>query len=256
MSDTKLEKKRTITKIAMAAITIVSALLILLALLALSPPANAEQVKHQVSHDEMLSVFGEFLSQHEVYSDVPHRLYSKRIMDSVSSEGAIEIRIVDRKRNSLLKSDNFQVVLMSGGKTIRRFELRVYIGIEVPVAVATRDIKRGESLNDTEAYKIAWRDLSTSSVRMPVYKDDEIDSFVLKVNCRAGRELDRNLMEMPDIIHKGDRVIVFFDYNGLMLTMIGKALESGKLNERIKVLNEKSRKTIVCKVTGDGEVEL
>lgn len=256
MSDANFEKKRSITRIAMAAVTIISAFLILLALLALSPPASAEQVTFQVSHDEMLSVFEEFLAQHEIYSDVPHRLYSKRIMDSVSSESAIEIRIVDRKRNSLLKSDNFQVVLMSGGKTIRRFEMRVYIGIEVPVAVATRDIKRGEGLNDTKAYEFSWRDLSTSSVRMPVYQGDEIDSCVLKVNCGAGRELDRNLMEQPDIIHRNERVIVFFNHNGLMLTMIGKALESGKLHDRIKVLNETSRKTVVCEVTGDGEVEM
>ena len=256
MSETNLKKKRAITRIAMAAITIVSALLVLLALLALSPPASAEQARHQVSHDDMLSVFDDFLSQHDVYSDIPHRIYSKRIMDSVSSDAEIEIRIVDRKRNNILKSDNFQVVLISGGKTIRRFELRVYIGIEVPVAVASRNIKRGESLNDSEAYEFAWRDLSSSPVRMPVYKDDEIESLVMKVNCIVGRELDRNLMEQPDIIHRGDRVIVFFDYNGLMLTMIGKAHESGKLGERIKILNEKSRKTIICKVTGEGEVEL
>ena len=177
-------------------------------------------------------------------------------MDSVSSDAEIEIRIVDRKRNNILKSDNFQIVLMSGGKTIRRFELRVYIGIEIPVAIASRDIKRGESLINSDAYEFAWRDLSASPVRMPVYKNDKIDNLVMKVNCNSGRELDKNLMVLPDIIHRNESVIVFFDYNGLMLTMIGKALESGKLGERIKILNEKSRKTIICKVTGEGEVEL
>lgn len=237
-------------------IAIIFALLILPALFASAPSASADQSKYQVSNDEIVSAFDNFLSNHDVYSNIPHRIYSKRIMDSVYSNSEIEIRIVDRKRSNILKGDNFQIVLMSSGKAIRRFEMRGYIGIEVPVAVAIRNINRGESLSSSDAYEFSWRDLSACPVRMPVYKDDDIGNLVMKVNCIAGRELDKNLMEQPDIIVRNERVIVFFEYNGLQLTMIGKAQESGKLGERIKILNEKSKKTIICKVTGHGEVEL
>ncbi|MFH1514632.1 MAG: flagellar basal body P-ring formation chaperone FlgA, partial [bacterium] len=112
-----------------------------------------------------------------------------------------------------------------------------------------------ESLNGSNAYEITYRDLSGSAVRMPIYECDDIADLVMRVNCQNGRTLDMTLMEKPDVILRGDRVIVFFENNGLALTMIGKALEPGKMGERIKILNERSLKTILCKVTGDGEVE-
>lgn len=228
---------------------------VVFALLVMSSPASASEIKHRVTHDDVVNALESFLAENEAYFDIPYRIYSKRIMDVVTSDNKIEIRIVDRIRGKLLKSDHFQVIIMSNGKTIRRFELRGYIGIEVPVAIASRDLLRGESLENSNAYEISYRDLSGSAVRMPIYTSDEIADLVMRVNCQNGRTLDKTLMEKPDVVLRGDRVIVFFENDGLALTMIGKALESGKMGGRIKILNERSRKTIFCKVTGEGEVE-
>ena len=251
MSSFKKAKQKLIS----AFYTAIVACIVVFALLVLSSPASAGENKYRVTHDDVVTAFESYLAGHEAYSEIPYRIYSKRIMDVVTSVDEIEIRIVDRLRGKLLKSDHFQVNLMANGKTIRRFELRGYIGIEVPVAIASRDLLRGESLNDSNAYEITYRDLSGTAVRMPIYKSDNISDLVMRVNCQNGRTLDKTLMEKPDVVLRGDRVIVFFENDGLALTMIGKALESGKIGSRIKIINERSRKTIFCKVTGQGEVQ-
>jgi flagella basal body P-ring formation protein FlgA len=214
----------------------------------------ASTQSYSVTHDDIISSLDSFLKNHDVYGSIPYRLYSKRIMDTVSFDNELSIRIVDRSRDKLLKSDNFQVAIMSSGKTLRRFELKTYVGIEVPIAVVTRDLKRGERIDD--AYEFRWCDLTGSPVRAPMYEGDEIKDRVVRVTIRAGRELDRSILEAPDLVKRGDKIIAIFTIGGLTLTMSGRALDSGKLGDSIKILNEVSGRTIVCEVTGSNEVRV
>jgi flagella basal body P-ring formation protein FlgA len=206
-----------------------------------------------VTHDDVIKALEGYLAGHEVYSTIPYRIYSKRQIDDVTRNTPIEVKIFDRTRSTLLRSDNFQVVLMSDGKTIRRFELRGFVGIEVPVGCVNRDVKRGEVIDN--ALEFAYRDLTNTPVMSPVYENDDIKGLVLKVNLRTGREIDRNLLEQPNLVFKNDRVIVFFESDGLSITMVGTAMRDAKLGERVDVLNERSGNIIRCVVTGEGEVE-
>jgi len=214
----------------------------------------AAETSNKVTHDDMVNTLDSFLKNHDVYSSIPYRLYTKRIMDTVDFDNEIEIKIVDRSRDRILKSDNFQVVIMSNGKTLRRFELKTYVGIEVPIAVATCDLKRGEKVDGL--YEFRWCDLTGSSVRTPIYESDEIKNRVVRVTLRAGRELDVSMLEAPDLVRRGERVVAIFSSGGLTLTMSGKALESGKLGDRVKILNEVSGRTIICEVVDEGQVRI
>lgn len=224
---------------------------ILLLLMAPSVAQSSDSV-NSVSHDDVISALNSFLASHEVYESIPCRLYTKRIMDTVSYPNTLEIKIVNRSRDRLLKSDNFQVAIMSDGKTIRRFELKTYIGIEVPVAVISRDLKRGERIDG--AYDFRWCDLTGTSIRSPIYEGEEISNRVVRVTLRAGRELDEAILEMPDLVRRGDKVAVVFANGGLALTLSGKALQNGKIGDTVDVLNESSGRTVVCEVTGEGTV--
>jgi flagella basal body P-ring formation protein FlgA len=212
------------------------------------------QFDGKVTNDDVISALESFINSSDTYSGIPFRIYSKQVMDTITADGTLEVKIFDKAREGLLKSDNFQATITTNGKTIKRYELRSYIGIEVPVATAKCDLKRGERLDGSYAFK--WRDLSSTSVRMPVYEGENLVDQVLKVNIRAGREIDKNLLEMPYLVFRGDKVRVVLSSGSLMLSMTAKALESGKMGDSIEILNETSGKRITARVTGDGEVSI
>jgi len=216
--------------------------------------SGENEPKGKITHDDVITTLDSFLKGHELYSTIPFRIQTKRNIDTITTDGELEIKIVDRAREGLLKSDNFQAIILQDGKTIRRLELRQFLGIEIQVAVASRDIKRGERTDG--AYEFRWRDLSGRSVRMPVYEGCDLAGQVMKVNVREGREIDRSLLEVPFLVKRGDKVVVTFISGGLTLSMNAKALGAGKLGDMIEVFNEMSGKTITVKVTGEGEVQI
>lgn len=214
----------------------------------------ANENKGVVTHENIINALDQHIKSGDFYSEIPYRIYSKQIIDNVTAEKSIEIRIIDRNRGKVLKSDNFQAVLISDGKTIRRFELRAYIGIEVPVAIASRDIRKGEKIGNVIEFR--YVDLTGESSRTPIYQGDQIPDTVVKVNLQAGRVIDSSLLEMPDLIKRGQKVLVFSEIGAISISMVASALESGKLGDEIKVLNEASGKTILCIITGAGETEI
>ena len=254
MKLSKRFKHHSETGIIKGLITIITAVLMFFLLMNICPPANAVGMEYGVSHEDITKALDNYLVSDKCASNIPYRLYTKRIIDDVRSDSKIEIRIVNRNRGKVLKSDNFQAVLITDGKTIRRFELRGYIGIEVPVAIASRDIKRGERISGFIEYE--YIDLTGNSARMPIYEGDEIDDSVTKVNLQSGRVLDISLLERPDLIKRNQKVLVFIESPTISISMMGRALESGKLGEEIRILNEYSGKTIYCTVTGQGEAEI
>ena len=236
----------------------VSVLFFLFVFLMIAVPAYAvdqdARYDGKVTHENVVAALESFINANDAYSAIPFRTYTKQVLDTVSTDGPLEIRIIDRAREGILKIDNFQAAIILNGKTIRRFELRTFLGIEVLTAVANRDLKRGDKVDG--AYDFKWRDLSTSPVRMPVYEGDNLQDQVMRVNVRAGREIDQSLLEMPFLVKRGEKVNILFSSGKLTLRMTGKALESGKLGDTIEILNETSGKKITVKVTGDGEVSI
>jgi flagella basal body P-ring formation protein FlgA len=223
-------------------------------LVSASPLVHANGNQNTVTHDNIISALDQYIKSGDFYSGIPYRIYTKQIIDNVTADKNIEIRIIDRNRGKVLKSDNFQAVLISDGKTIRRFELRAFIGIEVSAAIASRDLRKGEKIGS--AIEFRYVDLTGESSRTPIYQGDQIPDSVVKVNLQSGRIIDSSLLEMPDLIRRGQRVIVFSEIGSLSISMVASALESGKLGDEIKVLNESSGKTLLCIITGEGETEI
>ena len=58
----------------------------------------------------------------------------------------------------------------------------------------------------------------------------------------------------PEIVLKNDTVMIYYEVPGIVLTMRGKALESGAEGDLVSVLNVNSKRTIQGVVTGPGRV--
>jgi len=71
---------------------------------------------------------------------------------------------------------------------------------------------------------------------------------------RAGQPLRNADLMRPEIVQKNDTVMLYYEVPGIVLTMRGKALESGAEGDLVSVLNVNSKRTIQGIVTGPGRV--
>ncbi|AKT29810.1 flagellar basal body P-ring formation chaperone FlgA [Pseudomonas syringae pv. actinidiae] len=63
-------------------------------------------------------------------------------------------------------------------------------------------------------------------------------------------------LEQPQMIHKGDQVVIIARSGSLAVRMPGEAMSDGGFNEQIRVKNLNSQRVIKANVTGPGQVEV
>ncbi|MBW2155012.1 MAG: flagellar basal body P-ring formation protein FlgA [Deltaproteobacteria bacterium] len=70
----------------------------------------------------------------------------------------------------------------------------------------------------------------------------------LKQSLKEGQPLRSNMIAVPPVIKRGDRVKIVAQRGGLKVETVGIAKGSGALGEQIKVMNITSRKTVVGRI--------
>jgi flagella basal body P-ring formation protein FlgA len=71
-----------------------------------------------------------------------------------------------------------------------------------------------------------------------------------------GRTITDRMVELPPVIHRGDRVTLIVRRPGLLVTTVGEARQDGAPNHTIQVLNLSSRRTVQGRVVDEGTVEV
>jgi len=121
----------------------------------------------------------------------------------------------------------------------------------VPVAVLTRSLERGALVRAgdvTREYK------PRNEVLTAYVSPDQAAGMELKRALGAGQMLrDADLMR-PELVRRGEAVVIIYRTGGIYLTIRGKAEESGALGEMVAITNLQSKRSVHGVVTGPGEV--
>jgi flagella basal body P-ring formation protein FlgA len=64
-----------------------------------------------------------------------------------------------------------------------------------------------------------------------------------------------SFLEQPQMVHKGDQVVITARSGSISVRMPGEALSDGAFNEQIRVRNLNSNRVIKANITGAGQVE-
>ena len=140
------------------------------------------------------------------------------------------------------------------GRTGRRLSLR-YMGTAfetVEAAVLTRALNRGDLVKAADVVterraKAEFRNDAASPAGAAVGR-------AARRALRAGDALHAGDLTKPDIVQRNETVTLIYATPGLMLTMRGKAVDSGAEGDTVSVLNIQSKRTVQGTVIGPGEV--
>jgi len=122
----------------------------------------------------------------------------------------------------------------------------------IEAAVPIRALARGDVIKAGDIV-IERRPKNEFSSEPPALAAAVVGQAARRV-VRAGQPLRNADLMKPEIVQKNDTVMLYYEVPGIVLTMRGKALESGAEGDLVSVLNVNSKRTIQGVVTGPGRV--
>jgi flagella basal body P-ring formation protein FlgA len=84
----------------------------------------------------------------------------------------------------------------------------------------------------------------------------QAEGKILRVGLLAGAPILSPFLEMPIVVHRGQRVLLTLSASTMIIEATAVALEDGRVGETIAVENPDSKKTIHATVAKDGSVEM
>jgi flagellar basal body P-ring formation protein FlgA len=142
--------------------------------------------------------------------------------------------------------------LASGGRAQWRYTGSAVETIEV--AVMQRALAKGDIVRPADI-ALERRPKNEFSGE-PAANPAEAAGMAARRTVRAGAPLRAADLARPELIQKNDTVMLHYQVPGIVITMRGKALDSGAEGDVVGVLNVSSKRTIQGIVTGPGRVSV
>ncbi len=129
---------------------------------------------------------------------------------------------------------------------------KLYRLVEVPVPV--RRIMRGETITERDIEMIDMR--AASLAGQSIVDPSMLIGLSAKRTLRTGAPVASNSIEPPVLIKKGSLVTVRAWSANMVLTARAKAMQSGGMNDVVRVMNMHSNRVIEAVVTGPGQLDI
>lgn len=128
------------------------------------------------------------------------------------------------------------------------------VGVNRPVVVMAVSRGRGAALRATDL-ALERRDLGT--LRAGYLTDPaEVVGMQLRRPVQARAVLHTGLAEAPELVSRGERVVLEAAGGGIAVQVEGEALAAGALGERVRVRNLATRRVVEGRVAGKGLVTM
>lgn len=130
----------------------------------------------------------------------------------------------------------------------------VTISVYKNVLVASHQLQKGTVLTESD---IKLKKIDLAKLHYGFFEElKQGTGKKLKKRVLAGAVLTPAMLKNPQLIRRGQQVTIMAQSGRMMVRMEGKALASGAVGERIKVMNIKSRKKLEGVITSSGEVKV
>ncbi len=168
----------------------------------------------------------------------------------VLPKGRISWQVSAPRNSSLTGSVPHSVVLKVNEDFERRVNLTAVVEVRVKAVVSSRPLGRYKPIEESD---IELRDVDLAGLPADFISDPE--AVIGKRTRRAvdARAILRpDLVELPPVVKRGDRVQIVAETAGMRITAVGEVKQKGCVGERIPVVNLGSNKVIQARVV-DGQ---
>jgi flagella basal body P-ring formation protein FlgA len=152
------------------------------------------------------------------------------------------------------QKDFFEATLAapSASNPIKKISVMGQVERLTRVPVLKSGLRNGDIIGATD---IEWIDMVATSVqRDTITREDSLTGMTPQNIVHAGKPIKTTDLERPQIVARGENVILIFAEGPLVLSTKGKALQNGAIGDLVRVTNLNSSKTVDGYVTGSQEI--
>jgi flagella basal body P-ring formation protein FlgA len=145
---------------------------------------------------------------------------------------------------------------LPGSAVARRLPLRFTGSLTetFEAVVPTREIAQGQVIKVSDL--AVERRPKASSTPTTLTTIEQAQGLSTKHALRAGQVIRQADVAKPELVGRGETVTIVFQVPGILLTILGKAVEPGALGDVISVVNVQSKHTLQATVIGPGRVSV
>lgn len=154
------------------------------------------------------------------------------------------------------RSDMFRATLSAPSvkNPVKRVDVTGRIERLVSVPVLKNSLKNGDVIG---AMDIDYIDMPRHRVAVDtVLEEKDLVNLTPRRLIPSGRAVQRNELEHPRMVDRGDAITLVFANGPMTLTIKGKSLQVGAMGDMIRVSNLESNKMLQGTVTGHREVTI
>jgi flagellar basal body P-ring formation protein FlgA len=181
-----------------------------------------------------------------------------RSIDNLKSmqvpEGEIGFRVASRSIPSNLRSALLQLELLVDGKPQRSHWIKADIGVRAQVVQVAQPVAFRNVLKPADLREVVV-DIGDPTAEYVRTAEEAVGKVATRA-LRPGECLTRRLIDDADIVRSGMAVKLLVETGSLRLSIDARALQNGKMGDRIKVRNIDSDRVVTAVVTGPGEVRV
>jgi flagella basal body P-ring formation protein FlgA len=179
-------------------------------------------------------------------------ILSSQLDDTTVAPEVVRIKPLFQKEPIGLVS--IVVEIAASDKSIRRGQISLRVRRYAEVYVASDDFKLHEPISDS---KLSRKTMDVTSLReQPVTSLDNIQGYRTKRNLSSGQIVTTEALESVPDIEVGREVSILCTGASFTITAHGRAMQTGRSGELIRVRNASSGKVIVARVVGANEVTI
>jgi flagella basal body P-ring formation protein FlgA len=168
--------------------------------------------------------------------------------------GEVQVRITARGIPANFHRLVLPVEISIGGRVARTFFIVADARIRARVVETTRPMSFRTVLSESDLREVV-REIEDPRAAY-VRSISEAVGMVVKRALREREILTRRSVDAASLVRNGDTVRLTVQINGIQVAAMGRALQDGKLGQRIKIRNLDSDRSLVAEVTGQREARI
>jgi flagella basal body P-ring formation protein FlgA len=169
-------------------------------------------------------------------------------------QGELKLNVIGRALPSNNRSMLIPMVAVSEGRTLRTFWVKAGVRVRAHVVQLARPVLYAHALQ-AEDLRDVLADIEDPGAAYFRTCEEAIGTTAKRA-LGIGELLKRDWVNETNLVHSGDTVRLVSQGGAVRVTTLARALQNGKIGDRIMVRNLDSDRAITALVTGQGEVRV
>ena len=214
----------------------------------------AEESDQILSPECVVETLQQYVLEHSVWQPEQVEIFLRSFSPPSLPKGTVGLAVLKPTRGVTPGPRHFLISAQVDGREEARFWVDSEIQVFEDVVVTSQPLAHYETIS-REKVRLERRNLADIPTQ-PLTSFDALEGRQAARPVEINRVLTTSMVERPRVIRRGGIVTLVYESVGLHVETVGKALEAGRVGDRIRIENSSSGKVVEGEILDDRRVRV